>query len=176
MLEIAVQVLIMFFGGVAFQVTRVGGCEWGISLALGIVSIPLGSLIGFIPDEPFITLFSKKGHNGRLGVPTPGHNAERWRSDISLDPDNLSTFVKPRGPLSVFGRLSFYGTASCLRASCDAITAIIFSSQARAFSLLRIDLGQTSADHDFSNKWEEYRISITEECKIILSLDIPLIA
>jgi len=39
--EIAMQVTIVFIGGTTFQVTHIGGCEWGISPALGFVSIPL---------------------------------------------------------------------------------------------------------------------------------------
>jgi P-type Ca2+ transporter type 2C len=55
--EIAVQVVIVFIGGTAFQVTRIGGREWGISLVLGFVSIPLGALIRLLPNRPFESLF-----------------------------------------------------------------------------------------------------------------------
>ncbi|KAF7374851.1 Calcium-transporting ATPase [Mycena sanguinolenta] len=43
--EIGVQSLIVFIGSSAFQVTRIGGSEWGIALALGFVYIPLGILV-----------------------------------------------------------------------------------------------------------------------------------
>lgn len=127
----------MFFGGAAFRVTRLGGREWGMSIALGVMSIPLGVLIRLMPNEPFVTSFDATTRFGKLLI-----------SDL----------------------------ASCLKASCDALTAVIFSSQARAFSLLDIDLGQASADYRFSVKWEEYRSSTADECKVLLSLDIPLIA
>ena len=39
--DIAMQVTIVFIGGTTFQVTHIRGCEWGISPALGFVSIPL---------------------------------------------------------------------------------------------------------------------------------------
>ncbi|KAG2064382.1 hypothetical protein BDR04DRAFT_935062, partial [Suillus decipiens] len=55
--KIAVQVIIVFIGGTAFQVTCIGGREWGISLALGFVSIPLGALIRLLPNGPFEYLF-----------------------------------------------------------------------------------------------------------------------
>ena len=42
----------MFVGFVAFQVTRIPGRDWGISLALGFVSIPLGVLIRCVPTPP----------------------------------------------------------------------------------------------------------------------------
>ncbi|KIK34167.1 hypothetical protein CY34DRAFT_17910 [Suillus luteus UH-Slu-Lm8-n1] len=55
--EITVQVVIVFIGGTAFQVTRIAGHEWGISLPLGFVSIPLGALIRVLPNGPFEHLF-----------------------------------------------------------------------------------------------------------------------
>jgi Ca2+-transporting ATPase len=55
--EIAVQVTVIFIGDTALQVTNIGGCEWGISLALGFVSIPLGALIRLLPNQPFERLF-----------------------------------------------------------------------------------------------------------------------
>ena len=40
-----------------FQVTRIEGREWGISIALGFVSIPWGSIIRLLPTKPFEWLF-----------------------------------------------------------------------------------------------------------------------
>ncbi|KAF8640285.1 hypothetical protein AX16_010180 [Volvariella volvacea WC 439] len=57
-IEVAIQVLIVFVGGAAFQVTPIGGREWGISIALGVVSIPLGALIRTLPNGPFIKFFT----------------------------------------------------------------------------------------------------------------------
>ena len=57
--EVAVQVSICFFGGSAFDVTRVGAREWVISLALGLVPLPLGALIRLIPNEPCERAFKK---------------------------------------------------------------------------------------------------------------------
>ncbi|KAI0310974.1 hypothetical protein OF83DRAFT_1153050, partial [Amylostereum chailletii] len=56
-IEVAGQILIVFVGGTAFQVTRIGGREWGMSLALGVVSIPLGALVRLVPSEPCERLF-----------------------------------------------------------------------------------------------------------------------
>jgi hypothetical protein len=50
--EIVVQILIVFVGGAVFQVTHIGGREWGITPALGVVSIPLGALVRLTPDVP----------------------------------------------------------------------------------------------------------------------------
>jgi len=48
---IAGQVMIIFVGGRAFNVTRLSGAHWGLSLGLGAISIPVGILIRLIPDE-----------------------------------------------------------------------------------------------------------------------------
>lgn len=45
------QTIIVFVGGAAFQVEPLNGLQWGISIALGILSIPLGFLIRLIPDS-----------------------------------------------------------------------------------------------------------------------------
>jgi Ca2+-transporting ATPase len=55
--EIAVQVAVIFIGGTAFQVTHIGGPGWGISLALGLAPIPLGALIRLSTNQPFERLF-----------------------------------------------------------------------------------------------------------------------
>ncbi|KAL1842419.1 hypothetical protein VTJ49DRAFT_5267 [Mycothermus thermophilus] len=44
------QVLIIFFGGAAFGVVRLTPAQWGISLVLGFLSIPVGILIRLVPD------------------------------------------------------------------------------------------------------------------------------
>ncbi|KAH7111636.1 hypothetical protein EDB81DRAFT_829828 [Dactylonectria macrodidyma] len=45
------QILIIFVGGEAFQITKLHGKEWGISISLGAISIPWGAFIRCIPDE-----------------------------------------------------------------------------------------------------------------------------
>ncbi|KAH9923745.1 calcium-translocating P-type ATPase [Epithele typhae] len=59
--EIVVQILIIFVGGDVFAVTRLNAREWGISLALGIVSIPLGALIRTVPNAPCERAFKTLG-------------------------------------------------------------------------------------------------------------------
>ncbi|TIB93928.1 calcium-translocating P-type ATPase [Wallemia mellicola] len=46
------QVLIVFVGGAAFSVTRIGGRDWAISIICGFCSLIVGALFRFIPDEP----------------------------------------------------------------------------------------------------------------------------
>ena len=51
--EIARQITIVFVSGATFQVTCIRGCEWSISLALGVVSIPTGTVVCLFPSKPF---------------------------------------------------------------------------------------------------------------------------
>ena len=95
--EIGVQILIVFVGGAAFQVTHIGGREWGISLALGFVSIPLGALLRLIPNGPVERFFIKVRLMPNPEVlPTTRPEAE-WNSAIELVRDNLATFAHVRG-------------------------------------------------------------------------------
>ncbi|KAM0326486.1 hypothetical protein ACHAPQ_007669 [Fusarium lateritium] len=50
------QIIIIFFGGDAFVVTRLNGVQWGISLVLGFLSIPIGVLIRLFPDAWFAAM------------------------------------------------------------------------------------------------------------------------
>jgi len=98
LIEIAIQVLIVFVGGAAFQVTPIGGREWGISLALGVVSIPLGALIRLMPSEPFEKLFKRLGFLGRETIlPSVRPEAESWSGASAFVRDNLGTFANIRG-------------------------------------------------------------------------------
>ncbi|KAJ9292544.1 hypothetical protein DTO271G3_8701 [Paecilomyces variotii] len=48
---IAGQVMIIFVGGRAFSVKRLNGPQWGVSLVLGAISIPIAVIIRLIPDS-----------------------------------------------------------------------------------------------------------------------------
>ncbi|KAF2396601.1 calcium-translocating P-type ATPase [Trichodelitschia bisporula] len=61
------QVLIVFVGGAAFVVEKLTGAQWGISLVIGVLSLPIGALIRLIPDswirmciDKFVPAFMKK--------------------------------------------------------------------------------------------------------------------
>jgi len=98
LLEIGIQVAIVFVGGAAFQVRRITGREWGISLALGFVSIPWGAVIRCMPNGPFYKLFDALRLFGRPEVlPTTGQDREGWTGALALVQDNLSTFASVRG-------------------------------------------------------------------------------
>jgi Ca2+-transporting ATPase len=115
--EIAVQVLIVFVGGAAFQVARIPGRDWGISLALGFVSLPLGVLVRLMPNEPFEKFFRVLGLFGREEdvLPFTRPDKETWGGAISLVRDNLGYFANVRG-----GRMrasSFVGKSRSARLS-----------------------------------------------------------
>jgi len=97
LIEISGQVLIVFIGGAAFQVTRISGREWGISLALGVVSLPLGVLIRLMPNAPFERLFVKLHllPNPEI-LPTTRPDGE-WNFAINRVRDNLGVFANVRG-------------------------------------------------------------------------------
>ncbi|KAI9698971.1 MAG: hypothetical protein M1836_003160 [Candelina mexicana] len=48
---VAGQVMIIFVGGKAFSVTPLNGAQWGYSVVLGALSIPVAIIIRLIPDE-----------------------------------------------------------------------------------------------------------------------------
>jgi Ca2+-transporting ATPase len=98
LLEIAIQVVIVFVGGAAFQVTPIKGREWGISLALGFVSIPWGAVVRLLPTKPFEKLFKFIRLVGEPEVlPTVKPDREGWGGAINMVRDNLGTFANIRG-------------------------------------------------------------------------------
>ncbi|KAI9722349.1 MAG: hypothetical protein M1812_001821 [Candelaria pacifica] len=48
---VAGQIMIIFVGGAAFSVTPLNGAQWGYSVVLGALSIPVAVIIRLIPDE-----------------------------------------------------------------------------------------------------------------------------
>ncbi|CAO3614648.1 unnamed protein product [Cunninghamella echinulata] len=54
---IFLQAIIVNFGGAAFQVTRVNGEAWAISLCIGLLALPVGVVVRLIPDEIFGFIF-----------------------------------------------------------------------------------------------------------------------
>jgi Ca2+-transporting ATPase len=102
-LEFGVQIMIVFVGGAAFQVTKLPGREWGISLALGFVSIPLGALLRCIPNGPTERLLVKlRILPDPHALPT-AHGADAspppaaWNYAIDRVTDSLGTFAHVRG-------------------------------------------------------------------------------
>ncbi|EJU04832.1 calcium-translocating P-type ATPase [Dacryopinax primogenitus] len=99
LLEIGVQILIVFVGGAAFQVQAMNGRDWGISIALGVMSIPIGVAIRFIPNAPVEKLMIRcrlMKDPTVLPVQSP-ESEETWNPAINKVRDNLNTFANIRG-------------------------------------------------------------------------------
>ncbi|BEI91925.1 uncharacterized protein CcaverHIS019_0407450 [Cutaneotrichosporon cavernicola] len=106
------QILIVFVGGAAFQVQRLNGRDWGISLVVGFLSIPLGALVRTIPTAPIERLLVKwklfpDPDQLPLVKPDEGEDEDDIKDAFIYNPalekvkDNLSTYARFRG-----GRLS----------------------------------------------------------------------
>jgi Ca2+-transporting ATPase len=90
----------MFVGGHAFQVTQIPGREWGISLALGFMSLPIGFLIRCVPNEGIERFFKKMGllkDKGELPTESPEATESQWNPAIKLVQEKLTTFSNIRG-------------------------------------------------------------------------------
>lgn len=75
--------------------TRIGIREWGISLALGFVSLPLGVIIRLIPSEPCERLFKKIKLLPELEV-LPTKRKDDWNPAIDRVRDSLWLFANVR--------------------------------------------------------------------------------
>lgn len=96
--EVAIQVIIMFVGGAAFSVTPISGRDWGISIAFGFLSIPVGALIRTIPNGPILNLLvSTQLMQDPNALPVVTPDTETYNQAIDQVRDNLSTFANIRG-------------------------------------------------------------------------------
>lgn len=96
---VAGQVLIIFVGSTAFSVERITGAQWGISLVLGFLSIPVGILIRLVPDSwiwACIPNFFKRKKPERSAE---GYDLNAAMLDVR---DDLKFFNRLRG-----GRMAF---------------------------------------------------------------------
>ncbi|EED24147.1 P-type calcium ATPase, putative [Talaromyces stipitatus ATCC 10500] len=91
------QVLIIFVGGQAFAITRLNGPEWGVSLVLGVISIPMAVVIRLIPDE-FVrrlipTFWKRKKNRGPQVLVSDEERRYEWNPALEEIRDQL-TFLK----------------------------------------------------------------------------------
>jgi P-type Ca2+ transporter type 2C len=130
--EIGGQILIIVVGGTPFQVTRIGGREWGISLAIGVVPIPLGALIRLIPTAPCEGLFVRSGllPNMRL---LPTTRTDEWNPTIDLVRDKLWVFEMVRGGrVRCSSLINKDGTVNVASRGGSVHLCVLFSSHAIA--------------------------------------------
>lgn len=97
---IGCQIMIIFVGGRAFNVTRLGGEQWAISIVLGFLSIPVGALIRCIPDEPLIRMtpkFLKKRRKGPEVTISDEEEQYRFPKPLADVKEELSFLKKVKG-------------------------------------------------------------------------------
>ncbi|TFB05783.1 Calcium-transporting ATPase 2 [Trichoderma ghanense] len=100
------QLIIIYVGGDAFVVVRLTGEQWGISIGLGIGSIPIGVLIRLIPDAVLRSCSDKLRNNWPRWLRLPGKKAadgsdtsslERYNAVFSHIKDDLAFLRMIRG-------------------------------------------------------------------------------
>lgn len=95
------QTMIIFVGGVAFKVTRLNGAQWGYSIVLGFLSLPVGMIVRLIPDElvrKCIPSFFKRKNTPEVVISDDDYH---WNQGLLEIRDELAFLRKVRG-----GRLS----------------------------------------------------------------------
>jgi Ca2+-transporting ATPase len=82
---IAGQVLIIMVGGRALQVVHLNGAQWGYSIVLGFLSIPVAILTRCVPDDafqrmtPLVGWYRKAGHGRQASY---GVQRSNWDSAL----------------------------------------------------------------------------------------------
>jgi Ca2+-transporting ATPase len=95
------QTMIMFVGGVAFNVKPLNGAQWGYSLVLGFLSLPVGMIVRLIPDElvaKCVPAFVKRKSTPELVVSDEEY---QWNQGLLEIRNELAFIKRVRG-----GRLS----------------------------------------------------------------------
>ncbi|KAK4052003.1 plasma membrane calcium [Microbotryomycetes sp. JL221] len=94
------QALIVNFGGAAFQVTRIGGRDWAISVILGLISIPVAVLIRLLPPGPFERMLIKLRLYPDPNAPVqeaPSATEAKWDEGIQRTIDDFRMYKTIRG-------------------------------------------------------------------------------
>ncbi|KAF2154889.1 calcium-translocating P-type ATPase [Myriangium duriaei CBS 260.36] len=93
------QILIVYVGGSAFSVTRLNGAQWGYSVVLGALSLPVGIIMRLLPDELITGMVpaSFKHHKKPKVVVTDEENPFQYNSGIMEIKQELSFIKKYKG-------------------------------------------------------------------------------
>jgi Ca2+-transporting ATPase len=97
---VGVQIMIIFVGGAAFEIVHLIGPQWGYSIVLGALSLPVGVIIRLIPDELVarcVPMFLKKKRTPEVII----SDEYQWNQGLLEVRDELAFIKKVRG-----GRLS----------------------------------------------------------------------
>ncbi|KFY25613.1 hypothetical protein V493_04556 [Pseudogymnoascus sp. VKM F-4281 (FW-2241)] len=74
------QVIIVMVGGRALQVVRLNGAQWGYSIALGSLSIPVAVITRYVPDDAFRKIIPRRWHL-QITASTPVVSGESQQKD-----------------------------------------------------------------------------------------------
>ncbi|GAA6058965.1 hypothetical protein JCM10212_001675 [Sporobolomyces blumeae] len=95
------QAIIINFGGAAFQVTRINGRDWAISIIIGLISIPWGMMIRCLPTATLERLAIRcriyADPERELPMVTVDAEEKKWSEGIQKTIDNLQTYSTIRG-------------------------------------------------------------------------------
>lgn len=93
------QVLIIFVGGQAFSVKPLNGTYWGVSLVLGVISIPIAVVIRLIPDGLVRKLIPTRGlrKKGPQVLVSDEDRRFEWNPALEEIKDQLSFLKTVRG-------------------------------------------------------------------------------
>jgi Ca2+-transporting ATPase len=101
---VAFQIVIVSVGGAAFSTHKLNGPQWGYSIVLGILSIPVAIIIRLIPDELFEKFIPHLPNRKRMSptlVVEDDQEVQRWNPGLEEIRDELTFLKKLRG-----GRMS----------------------------------------------------------------------
>ncbi|KKZ68561.1 Ca2+-transporting ATPase [[Emmonsia] crescens] len=96
---VAGQVLIIFVGGEAFHTKPLNGLEWGVSIILGLLSIPMAVIIRLIPDEFIQNLIPQMWTRKKAGPQVLISDEDRfeWNPALQEVKDQLAFLKTVRG-------------------------------------------------------------------------------
>ena len=89
---VAMQIVIMFFGGRIFKIAPIEGWAWAMSIVLGAVGLIIGVIARLIPDEVFCCIKHKPEERVIMN-----QERIRWQSAISQVRTELRVFNALRG-------------------------------------------------------------------------------
>ena len=94
------QILIVFVGGAAFQVTPINGIYWAISIIIGSLALPVGVIVRTIPTAPVERMMIKMRlypDPSALPEVAPESEDAQWNEGITKVIDNLKVLSTVRG-------------------------------------------------------------------------------
>lgn len=100
---VAGQIIIVQFGGQAFSTNKLSPIQWGLSVVLGLFSLPVAILIRFIPDEFIrnsIPSYFKKEPPPQLLIPDEDrneHSLDEWNAALEGIREELTVLKILRG-------------------------------------------------------------------------------